>query len=73
MNNIFQTKKVNTYSDSSINILQDTLTKVRDIYEQYYHFDRVFVCVDEHTMQVIDYETIFDCGQALALYDGEEL
>lgn len=58
--NIIIPIKRKTYSDSSINILQDTLTKVRDIYEQYYHFDKVFVCVDEHTMQVIDYD-----------YDGE--
>ena len=59
MNIIIPTKH-KTYSDASISILQDTLNKVREIYEGYYHFDKVFVCVDEHTMQVIDYD-----------YDGE--
>lgn len=55
VNKVFPSKGCNMFSESSINIIKDTLFKVRDMYEDYYHFDKVFVCVDEHTMEVIDY------------------
>lgn len=48
--------KPNTYSSSSLDIFLDTLSKVREEYEEYYHFDRVFVCVDEKTLEIIEVE-----------------
>lgn len=44
------------FSSSSLNIFLDTLSKVRKEYEEYYHFDRVFVCVDEKTLEIIEVE-----------------
>ena len=44
------------FSSSSLNILLDTLSKVRQEYDEYYHFDRVFVCVDEKTLEIIEVE-----------------
>lgn len=48
--------KPSLFSSSSLNIFLDTLSKVRDEYEEYYHFDRVFVCVDEKTLEIIEVE-----------------
>lgn len=48
--------KPSSFSSSSLDIFLDTLSKVRGEYEEYYHFDRVFVCVDEKTLEVIEVE-----------------
>lgn len=48
--------KPSLFSSSSLNIFLDTLSKVRQEYEEYYHFDRVFVCVDEKTLEIIEVE-----------------
>lgn len=48
--------KPNTFSSSSLNIFLDALSKVREDYENYYHFDKVFVCVDEKTLEIIEVE-----------------
>ena len=48
--------KPKTCSSSSLNIFLDTLSKVRSEYEEYYHFNKVFVCVDEKTLEIIEVE-----------------
>lgn len=48
--------KPTLFSSSSLNIFLDTLGKVRKEYEEYYQFDRVFVCVDEKTLEIIEVE-----------------
>jgi len=48
--------KPSLLSSSSLNIFLDTLSKVRKEYEEYYHFDSVFVCVDEKTLEIIEVE-----------------
>lgn len=48
--------KPSSFSSSSLDIFLDTLSKVRQEYEEYYHFDRVFVCVDEKTLEIIEVE-----------------
>ena len=48
--------KPSLISSSSLGILLNTLSKVRQQYEEYYHFDRVFVCVDEKTLEIIEVE-----------------
>ena len=48
--------KPSLFSSSSLDIFLDTLSKVRQEYEEYYHFDRVFVCVDEKTLEIIEVE-----------------
>lgn len=48
--------KPKMFSESSLNIIVDCLYKVRQQYEEYYHFDRVFVCVDEKTLEIIEVE-----------------
>lgn len=44
------------FSDSSLGILSESLCRVRQQYEDYYHFDKVFVCVDEKTLEIIEVE-----------------
>lgn len=44
------------YSDASISIIKESIERVRKEYELYYHFDRVFICVDEKSLEVIDIE-----------------
>lgn len=44
------------FSESSLEILSDSLYRVRQQYEDYYHFDKVFVCVDEKTLEIIEVE-----------------
>lgn len=50
--------KPKMFSDSSLGIMIESLYRVRQQYEEYYHFDKVFVCVDEKTLEIIevDYE-----------------
>lgn len=48
--------KPSLFSSSSLDIFLNTLSKVRKGYEEYYHFDRVFVCVDEKTLEIIEVE-----------------
>ena len=50
--------KPKMFSDSSLGIMIDSLYRIRQQYEEYYHFDKVFVCVDEKTLEIIevDYE-----------------
>ena len=48
--------KPNLFSSSSLDIFLDTLSRVREEYEEYYHFDKVFVCVDEKTLEIIEVE-----------------
>lgn len=48
--------KPNLFSSSSLDILLDTLSRVRKEYEEHYHFDKVFVCVDEKTLEIIEAE-----------------
>lgn len=50
--------KPNMFSDSSLGIMIESLYRIRKQYEEYYHFERVFVCVDEKTLEIIevDYE-----------------
>ena len=48
--------KPSLFSSSSLDIFLDTLSKVRQEYEEYYHFDRVFICVDEKSLEVFDYD-----------------
>ena len=48
--------KPSLFSSSSLNIYSNTLEKVRQKYEEYYHFDSVFVCVDEKTLEIIEVE-----------------
>ena len=56
VNKLLPKIKPNPFSSSSLNIFLDTLSKVRKEYEEYYHFDRVFVCVDEKTLEIIEVE-----------------
>ena len=45
-----------SFSSSSLDIFLDTLSRVKKDYEEYYHFDKVFVCVDEKTLEIIEVE-----------------
>lgn len=56
VNKLLPKIKPSLFSSSSLNIFLDTLSKVRKEYEEYYHFDRVFVCVDEKTLEIIEVE-----------------
>ena len=56
VNKLLPKIKPSLFSSSSLNILLDTLSKVRQEYEEYYHFDSVFVCVDEKTLEIIEVE-----------------
>lgn len=58
VNKLLPKIKPSSFSSSSLDIFLDTLSKVRQQYEEYYHFDKVFVCVDEKTLEIIevDYE-----------------
>lgn len=46
--------KPKMFSESSLQVLSDCLNKVRQQYEEHYHFDKVFVCVDEKTLEILD-------------------
>ena len=48
--------KPKMFSESSLKILSDNLQRVRQQYDEYYHFDKVFVCVDEKTLEIIEVE-----------------
>lgn len=48
--------KPKMFSEASLEVLSDSLQRVRQQYEDYYHFDRVFVCVDEKTLEIIEVE-----------------
>ena len=48
--------KPKMFSESSLQVLSDCLNKARQQYEEYYHFDKVFVCVDENTLEIIEVE-----------------
>lgn len=56
VNKLLPKIKPSLFSSSSLQIFLDTLSKVRKEYEDYYHFDRVFVCVDEKTLDIIEVE-----------------
>ena len=56
VNKLLPRVKLPLFSSSSLNIYSDTLEKVRQKYEEYYHFDKVFVCVDEKTLEIIEVE-----------------
>lgn len=56
VNNLLPKIKPSSFSSSSLDIFLDTLSRVRDEYEEYYHFDKVFVCVDEKTLEIIEVE-----------------
>ena len=56
VNKLLPKIKPSLFSSSSLDIFLDTLSKVRQEYEEYYHFDRVFVCVDEKTLEIIEVE-----------------
>lgn len=56
VNKLLPKIKPSLFSSSSLDIFLDTLSKVRKEYEWYYHFDRVFVCVDEKTLEIIEVE-----------------
>lgn len=56
VNKLLPKIKPSSFSSSSLDIFLDTLSKVRQEYEEYYHFDRVFVCVDEKTLEIIEVE-----------------
>ena len=55
---ILPKNKPKMFSDSSLGIMIESLYRIRKQYEEYYHFERVFVCVDEKTLEIIevDYE-----------------
>ena len=48
--------KPKMFSEASLEILSDCLYRARQQYEEYYHFDKVFVCVDEKTLEIIEVE-----------------
>ena len=56
VNKLLPKIKPSLFSSSSLDIFLDTLSKVRQEYEEYYHFDKVFVCVDEKTLEIIEVE-----------------
>ena len=56
VNKLLPKIKPSLFSSSSLDIFLDTLSRVRDEYEEYYHFDKVFVCVDEKTLEIIEVE-----------------
>lgn len=56
VNKLLPKIKPSSFSSSSLNIFLNTLSRVREEYEEYYHFDRVFVCVDEKTLEIIEVE-----------------
>ncbi len=56
VNRLLPKIKPSLFSSSSLNIFLDTLSRVRKEYEDYYHFDKVFVCVDEKTLEIIEVE-----------------
>ena len=56
VNKLLPKIKPSLFSSSSLDIFLNTLSKVRQEYEEYYHFDGVFVCVDEKTLEIIEVE-----------------